>query len=165
MSPELSHLSLLTALRQVTVCCYLLYQQSHGGHNHSHHHGHGHVHEHKRSHRHAHGHGVQAEDFLEENDPVLKGLVALGGIYVLFIIEHCIRMYKHYNKQKVRARAVCYCKLCCLKCSPSCEELVVCARRLSDMYLCAAADSASRTELLSAKLCTPPACPKLAVPF
>ncbi|NXU73635.1 S39AA protein, partial [Oreotrochilus melanogaster] len=63
-----------------------------------------HVHEHKRSHRHAHGHGVQTEGFLEENDPVLKGLVALGGIYVLFIIEHCIRMYKHYNKQKSKQK-------------------------------------------------------------
>ncbi|NXX09375.1 S39AA protein, partial [Larus smithsonianus] len=63
-----------------------------------------HVHEHKRSHRHAHGHGVQPEGFLEENDPVLKGLVALGGIYVLFIIEHCIRMYKHYNKQKSKQK-------------------------------------------------------------
>ncbi|KFQ34647.1 Zinc transporter ZIP10, partial [Merops nubicus] len=63
-----------------------------------------HVHEHKRSHRHAHGHGARAEGFLEENDPVLKGLVALGGIYVLFIIEHCIRMYKHYNKQKSKQK-------------------------------------------------------------
>ncbi|NWJ02742.1 S39AA protein, partial [Crypturellus undulatus] len=63
-----------------------------------------HVHEHKRSHRHTHGHGVGAEGFLEENDPVLKGLVALGGIYVLFIIEHCIRMYKHYNKQKSKQK-------------------------------------------------------------
>ncbi|NXV47771.1 S39AA protein, partial [Uria aalge] len=71
---------------------------------HLHHHGQGHAHEHKRSHRHAHGHGVQTEGFLEENDPVLKGLVALGGIYVLFIIEHCIRMYKHYNKQKSKQK-------------------------------------------------------------
>ncbi|XP_075368284.1 zinc transporter ZIP10 isoform X1 [Mycteria americana] len=81
-----------------------LLPHSHGGHDHSHHHGQGHVHEHKRSHRHAHGHGVQSEGFLEENDPVLKGLVALGGIYVLFIIEHCIRMYKHYNKQKSKQK-------------------------------------------------------------
>ncbi|XP_030342198.1 zinc transporter ZIP10 isoform X3 [Strigops habroptila] len=81
-----------------------LLPHSHGGHNHSHHHGQGHVHEHKRSHRHAHGHGVQTEGFLEENDPVLKGLVALGGIYVLFIIEHCLRMYKHYNKQKSKQK-------------------------------------------------------------
>ncbi|NXK37951.1 S39AA protein, partial [Piprites chloris] len=70
----------------------------------NHHHGQGHVHEHKRSHRHVHGHGVRTEGFLEENDPVLKGLVALGGIYVLFIIEHCIRMYKHYNKQKSKQK-------------------------------------------------------------
>ncbi|KFP91423.1 Zinc transporter ZIP10 [Apaloderma vittatum] len=63
-----------------------------------------HVHEHKRSHRHAHAHAVRTEGFLEENDPVLKGLVALGGIYVLFIIEHCIRMYKHYNKQKSKQK-------------------------------------------------------------
>ncbi|NWX86764.1 S39AA protein, partial [Nothoprocta pentlandii] len=63
-----------------------------------------HAHEHRRSHRHAHGHGTGAEGFLEENDPVLKGLVALGGIYVLFIIEHCIRMYKHYNKQKSKQK-------------------------------------------------------------
>ncbi|KAM6129470.1 zinc transporter ZIP10 isoform 2-T2 [Pterocles gutturalis] len=81
-----------------------LLPHSHGGHDHSHHHGQGHVHEHKRSHRHAHGHGVQTEGFLEENDPVLKGLVALGGIYVLFIIEHCIRMYKHYNRQKSKQK-------------------------------------------------------------
>ncbi|NXI41151.1 S39AA protein, partial [Galbula dea] len=63
-----------------------------------------HVHEHERSHGRAHGHGVQNEGFLEENDPLLKGLVALGGIYVLFIIEHCIRMYKHYNKQKSKQK-------------------------------------------------------------
>ncbi|XP_061858013.1 zinc transporter ZIP10 isoform X2 [Colius striatus] len=87
-----------------------LLPHSHGGHNHNHHHGQGHVHEHKRSHRHAHGHGVRTEDFLEENDPVLKGLVALGGIYVLFIIEHCIRMYKHYNKQKILQSKQKWCK-------------------------------------------------------
>lgn len=97
--------------------------RSHGDHNHSHHHGQGHVHEHRHSHRHGHAHAVHPEGFLEENDPVLKGLLALGGIYVLFIIEHCIRMYKHYNKQKVGAEIV-----CCLKCVPqsylvSAEEL------------------------------------------
>ncbi|NXU62466.1 S39AA protein, partial [Horornis vulcanius] len=63
-----------------------------------------HVHEHRRSHRHGHAHAAHAEGFLEENDPVLKGLLALGGIYVLFIIEHCIRMYKHYNKQKSKQK-------------------------------------------------------------
>lgn len=34
---------------------------------------------------------------------MLKGLVALGGIYLLFIIEHCIRMFKHYKQQRVSA--------------------------------------------------------------
>ncbi|NXD62576.1 S39AA protein, partial [Eolophus roseicapillus] len=84
-----------------------------------------HVHEHKRSHRHAHGHGVQTEGFLEENDPVLKGLVALGGIYVLFIIEHCLRMYKHYNKQKSKQK---WCK------KPQTEESPI-GRKLSDHKL------------------------------
>uniref|UniRef100_A0A8C3PPC2 Zinc transporter ZIP10 n=1 Tax=Calidris pygmaea TaxID=425635 RepID=A0A8C3PPC2_9CHAR len=102
-----------------------LLPHSHGGHDHSHHHGQGHVHEHKRSHRHAHGHGVQAEGFLEENDPVLKGLVALGGIYVLFIIEHCIRMYKHYNKQKSKQK---WCK------KKQTEESPI-GRKLSDQKL------------------------------
>ncbi|XP_051479708.1 zinc transporter ZIP10 isoform X2 [Apus apus] len=102
-----------------------LLPHSHGGHNHSHHHGQGHVHEHKRSHRHAHGHGVGTEGFLEENDPVLKGLVALGGIYVLFIIEHCIRMYKHYNKQKSKQK---WCK------KKQTEESAI-GRKLSDHKL------------------------------
>ncbi|NXY69391.1 S39AA protein, partial [Glareola pratincola] len=84
-----------------------------------------HVHEHKRSHRHAHGHGAQTEGFLEENDPVLKGLVALGGIYVLFIIEHCIRMYKHYNKQKSKQK---WCK------KKQAEESPI-GRKLSDHKL------------------------------
>ncbi|NXF37839.1 S39AA protein, partial [Nyctibius bracteatus] len=84
-----------------------------------------HVHEHKRSHGHAHGHGVRTEGFLEENDPVLKGLVALGGIYVLFIIEHCIRMYKHYNKQKSKQK---WCK------KKQTEESPV-GRKLSDHKL------------------------------
>ncbi|KYO33677.1 zinc transporter ZIP10 [Alligator mississippiensis] len=79
-----------------------LLPHSQGGHNHSHHQGH--VHEHRHSHGHSHEHGLGAEGFLEEYDAVLKGLVALGGIYLLFIIEHCIRMYKHYNKQKTKQK-------------------------------------------------------------
>ncbi|NXH10977.1 S39AA protein, partial [Bucco capensis] len=63
-----------------------------------------HVHEHRRAHHHGHSHGLHNEGFLQENDPLLKGLVALGGIYVLFIIEHCLRMYKHYNKQKSKQK-------------------------------------------------------------
>uniref|UniRef100_A0A8C3MCX7 Uncharacterized protein n=1 Tax=Geospiza parvula TaxID=87175 RepID=A0A8C3MCX7_GEOPR len=84
-----------------------------------------HVHEHRHSHRHGHAHAVHAEGFLEENDPVLKGLLALGGIYVLFIIEHCIRMYKHYNKQKSKQK---WCK------KPQPEESPI-GRKLSDHKL------------------------------
>ncbi|KAL9848294.1 zinc transporter ZIP10 isoform 2-T7 [Geothlypis trichas] len=102
-----------------------LLPHSHGGHNHSHHHGQGHVHEHRHSHRHGRAHAVHAEGFLEENDPVLKGLLALGGIYVLFIIEHCIRMYKHYNKQKSKQK---WCK------KPQPEESPI-GRKLSDHKL------------------------------
>lgn len=35
-----------------------------------------------------------------EFDGVWKGLMALGGIYLLFIIEHCLGMYKHYRDHK-----------------------------------------------------------------
>ncbi|XP_039349790.1 zinc transporter ZIP10 isoform X2 [Mauremys reevesii] len=81
-----------------------LLPHSQGGHNHSHHEDHGHIHEHRHSHGHSHGHGTGNESFLEKYDAVLKGLVALAGIYLLFIIEHCIRMFKHYNKQKSKQK-------------------------------------------------------------
>ncbi|XP_066497017.1 zinc transporter ZIP10 [Hoplias malabaricus] len=53
---------------------------------------------------HDHSHGEQngeAEetDLLTEFDGVWKGLTALAGIYLLFIIEHCISMFKHYKDQ------------------------------------------------------------------
>uniref|UniRef100_A0A2K6GY93 Solute carrier family 39 member 10 n=1 Tax=Propithecus coquereli TaxID=379532 RepID=A0A2K6GY93_PROCO len=67
-----------------------LLPHSQGGHDHSHQHAHGH----------GHSHGHEPKKFLEEYDAVLKGLVALGGIYLLFIIEHCIRMFKHYKQQR-----------------------------------------------------------------
>uniref|UniRef100_A0A8C8R584 Solute carrier family 39 member 10 n=1 Tax=Pelusios castaneus TaxID=367368 RepID=A0A8C8R584_9SAUR len=81
-----------------------LLPHSQGGHKHSHHQEQGHIHEHRHFHGHSHGHGPGAESFLEEYDAVLKGLVALGGIYLLFIIEHCIRMFKHYNTQKSKQK-------------------------------------------------------------
>ncbi|XP_053132811.1 zinc transporter ZIP10 isoform X2 [Hemicordylus capensis] len=85
-----------------------LLPHSQGAHNHSHHEGQGHQHEHAHEHRHlhshSHGHGAMAQSFLDEYDAVLKGLVALGGIYLLFIIEHCIRMFKHYNKEKTKQK-------------------------------------------------------------
>uniref|UniRef100_A0A8C5K913 Zinc transporter ZIP10 n=1 Tax=Jaculus jaculus TaxID=51337 RepID=A0A8C5K913_JACJA len=67
-----------------------LLPHSQGGHDHSHQHAHGHGHSHEH----------ESKRFLEEYDAVLKGLVALGGIYLLFIIEHCIRMFKHYKQQR-----------------------------------------------------------------
>lgn len=33
-------------------------------------------------------------------DGVWKGLTALGGIYLLFIIEHCLAMFKHHKDHK-----------------------------------------------------------------
>ncbi|KAM4835823.1 zinc transporter ZIP10 isoform 1-T4 [Thomomys bottae] len=67
-----------------------LLPHSQGGHDHNHQHAHGH----------GHSHGHEPKKFLEEYDAVLKGLVALGGIYLLFIIEHCLRMFKHYKQQR-----------------------------------------------------------------
>lgn len=40
-------------------------------------------------------------DLAEEFDGVWKGLTALAGIYLLFIIEHCIGMFKHYRDGQV----------------------------------------------------------------
>ncbi|XP_051997777.1 zinc transporter ZIP10 [Xyrauchen texanus] len=40
------------------------------------------------------------EDFLTKFDGVWKGLTALAGIYLLFIIEHCIGMFKHYSVRR-----------------------------------------------------------------
>ncbi|MCJ8732199.1 hypothetical protein PDJAM_G00208520 [Pangasius djambal] len=53
------------------------------------------------SHDHSHGeheHADEDVDLLTEFDAVWKGLTALAGIYLLFIIEHCIRMVKHYKE-------------------------------------------------------------------
>ncbi|XP_078536541.1 zinc transporter ZIP10 isoform X1 [Lissotriton helveticus] len=49
---------------------------------------------------HSHGDETEGESFLEIYDPVMKGLVALAGIYLLFIVEHCLRMFKHYKERK-----------------------------------------------------------------
>nr|BAP46900.1 solute carrier family 39 member 10 [Cyprinus carpio] len=54
---------------------------------------------------HDHSHGGHAEEepaefFLTKFDGVWKGLTALAGIYLLFIIEHCIGMFKHYRDQR-----------------------------------------------------------------
>ncbi|MEQ2170594.1 hypothetical protein GOODEAATRI_001908 [Goodea atripinnis] len=39
-------------------------------------------------------------DLVTDFDGVWKGLTALAGIYLLFIIEHCIGMFKHYKDQR-----------------------------------------------------------------
>uniref|UniRef100_A0A8C5QZ88 Solute carrier family 39 member 10 n=1 Tax=Leptobrachium leishanense TaxID=445787 RepID=A0A8C5QZ88_9ANUR len=64
-----------------------LLPHSQGGHDHSNEH-------------HEHGGHEENKSFLEQYDSILKGLVALGGIYLLFIVEHCLRMFKHYKEQK-----------------------------------------------------------------
>lgn len=57
------------------------------------------------THDHEHGqekHGGENVSLLEEFDAVWKSLTALAGIYLLFIIEHCLGMFKHYKDQGVR---------------------------------------------------------------
>ncbi|KAG7331499.1 hypothetical protein KOW79_005468 [Hemibagrus wyckioides] len=65
-----------------------LLPHSQGDHDHSH-----------SEHEHEHEHGEEHRDLLTEFDGVWKGLTALAGIYLLFIIEHCIRMVKQYKDQ------------------------------------------------------------------
>ncbi|XP_075686082.1 zinc transporter ZIP10 [Rhinoderma darwinii] len=73
-----------------------LLPHSQGGHDHS-----------SNKPGHGHDHGVDldqatSKEFLVEYDSVMKGLVALGGIYLLFIVEHCLRMFKHYKERRGR---------------------------------------------------------------
>ncbi|KAM4697527.1 zinc transporter ZIP10 [Rhinophrynus dorsalis] len=55
------------------------------------------------NHNHEHSQGLEYaadKSFSEEYDSVMKGLVALGGIYLLFIVEHCLRMFKHFKERR-----------------------------------------------------------------
>ncbi|XP_069010901.1 LOW QUALITY PROTEIN: zinc transporter ZIP10 [Embiotoca jacksoni] len=72
--------------------------------------------------QHDHGeHETDREtDMATEFDGVWKGLTALSGIYLLFIIEHCIGMFKHYKDQRGMKKA--------------CEEGKI-GRKLSDHKL------------------------------
>ncbi|KAM8934176.1 zinc transporter ZIP10 [Pelodytes ibericus] len=70
-----------------------LLPHSQGGHDHSSDPSPSHEFDHRLDH-------AESKTFLEEYDSILKGLVALGGIYLLFIVEHCLRMFKHYKDQK-----------------------------------------------------------------
>ncbi|XP_029348805.1 zinc transporter ZIP10 [Echeneis naucrates] len=47
-----------------------------------------------------------ATNLVTEFDGVWKGLTALAGIYLLFIIEHCIGMFKHYKDQRGTKRTI-----------------------------------------------------------
>ncbi|XP_033900946.1 zinc transporter ZIP10 isoform X1 [Acipenser ruthenus] len=73
-----------------------LLPHSQGGHDHSHEGGKG-----KGEHE------QEDSDYLTQYNAVWKGLTALGGIYLLFIIEHCIGMFKHY-KDKGGNRSWCW---------------------------------------------------------
>ncbi|XP_067843865.1 zinc transporter ZIP10 isoform X2 [Heptranchias perlo] len=84
-----------------------LMPHSQGNHDHSHH---DHNHDHDHDHNHTHGSHERSEDLLSAYNGLWKGLTALGGIYLLFIIEHCIGMFrdrrartgkKKWLKQKV----------------------------------------------------------------
>ncbi|KAM8856217.1 zinc transporter ZIP10 isoform 1-T6 [Spinachia spinachia] len=56
-----------------------------------------------------HNHGERGAgkeiDMVEDFDGVWKGLTALAGIYLLFIIEHCIGMFKHYKDHRGMKKA------------------------------------------------------------
>ncbi|KAK5861431.1 hypothetical protein PBY51_022828 [Eleginops maclovinus] len=56
-----------------------------------------------------HDHGEYKEekntDLLTDFDGVWKGLTALAGIYLLFIIEHCIGMFQHYKDHRGAKKA------------------------------------------------------------
>ncbi|XP_078084753.1 zinc transporter ZIP10 isoform X2 [Mustelus asterias] len=75
-----------------------LMPHSHGGHDHSHHdHNHDHHHDHDHDHNHTHGNHENSEDLLTAYNGLWKGLTALGGIYLLFIIEHCIGIFRDHR--------------------------------------------------------------------
>ncbi|XP_049583584.1 zinc transporter ZIP10 [Syngnathus scovelli] len=50
--------------------------------------------------QHDHSDPSHGDDLATDFDGVWKGLMALAGIYLLFIFEHCVGMFKHYKDQK-----------------------------------------------------------------
>ncbi|XP_061696702.1 zinc transporter ZIP10 [Syngnathoides biaculeatus] len=50
--------------------------------------------------QHDHSDVSHGTDLVTDFDGVWKGLTALAGIYLLFIFEHCIGMYKHYKDHR-----------------------------------------------------------------
>uniref|UniRef100_UPI00358F90CE zinc transporter ZIP6-like n=1 Tax=Myxine glutinosa TaxID=7769 RepID=UPI00358F90CE len=59
-----------------------------GGHNHNDHFGH------------CHGSSESHDSSESHNDGVWKGLTALMGVYLMFIIEHLLTLFKHYRSAK-----------------------------------------------------------------
>uniref|UniRef100_UPI00358E6381 zinc transporter ZIP6-like n=1 Tax=Myxine glutinosa TaxID=7769 RepID=UPI00358E6381 len=59
-----------------------------GGHNHNDHFGH------------CHGSSESHDSSESHNDGVWKGLTALMGVYLMFIIEHLLALFKHYRSAK-----------------------------------------------------------------
>ncbi|XP_061782521.1 zinc transporter ZIP10 [Nerophis lumbriciformis] len=55
--------------------------------------------------QHDHSDPSHGTDLATDFDGVWKGLTALAGIYLLFIIEHCIGMFKHYKDQQGMKKA------------------------------------------------------------
>ncbi|XP_077393309.1 zinc transporter ZIP10 [Festucalex cinctus] len=56
--------------------------------------------------QHDHGDGSHdGADLASDYDGVWKGLTALAGIYLLFIFEHCIGMFKHYKDLRAAKKA------------------------------------------------------------
>ncbi|XP_077435278.1 zinc transporter ZIP10 [Vanacampus margaritifer] len=55
--------------------------------------------------QHDHSGGGHAGDLATDYDGVWKGLTALAGIYLLFIFEHCIGMFKHYKDRRAAKKA------------------------------------------------------------
>lgn len=73
-----------------------LHQQSQGAHDHGHH-----EHDHDHDHNHTHGNHERSEDLLTVYNGLWKGLTALGGIYLLFIVEHCIGLFRDHKARMV----------------------------------------------------------------
>ena len=63
----------------------------------------GHQHHHDLNETSGHGsHGE--EDELYDLDPVWKGLTALSGVYIMFLIEHFLTLGKMYKDRKKKVR-------------------------------------------------------------
>ena len=50
------------------------------------------------------GHGSHGEEDEHDLDPVWKGLTALSGVYIMFLIEHFLTLGKMYKDRKKKVR-------------------------------------------------------------